>query len=464
MRKHEYINLALQSGLLLLVLGLVFAYHHHDIYTRERKVDESMIERNLALMQSRADAYLERLALDAELIAHSPILRMYLQHPSAETLASVQDVLLISSFHPYLDQVRYIDQRGVERIRVDLRDGPPRLAIELQDKSERDYVQTGIALTEGEVYFSEIDLSTESGLVQRPYRPMIRVVAKVDGSSAGMVVLSARTEELGRQLQMVPGENQQLVVLNSEGGWITGSGKHDWQFVLEPNAPGASLATQEPSLWANIQATPSGQFEYQGQCHDYRWYDFKLREGPSPRWLLAQRSNTQRCGYLVSSAVNSWAIQLAVALAFSLPLLWLWHFSRLRAQALRNGLRESNAQLELITREADLGLLMVDNQCRVLWINPEAERLLGWSAAELIGESLHERVHLTSRGECLHSGPCPTLRALATGRRYRNDNDRVLRRSGDVEHVSLRVSPYGEGEGPSYRLSTPGILGCVSSA
>jgi PAS domain S-box-containing protein len=61
---------------------------------------------------------------------------------------------------------------------------------------------------------------------------------------------------------------------------------------------------------------------------------------------------------------------------------------------LRRGLRETNVQLELITSEADVALLMVDHQCRVCWINPETERLLGWKTDELVGANLHERTHM----------------------------------------------------------------------
>lgn len=444
---RDHFTLTLQSCLLLLLLALTLGYSQYQIYTKEREVRDGAINRNLALMQMRADAYLERLVLDADFIAHSPILRMYLQRPSAETLTGVQDSLLtLSVLRNYFDQVRYIDQQGVERVRVDYRDGTARLADGLQDKSDRDYVQAGLALSDGEVYLSEIDLNIEHGRIEQPYRPMIRAVARamVDGQGAGMIVLNARADDLVRRLQVVlRGTDEQLVMLNSEGGWITGGGEHDWQFTLNPDA---RLAVQEPALWATIQANSAGQFEYQGQCHDYRWYHFKLRQVQSPRLLIAQRAEGQGCDYVASQAVKAWAWKLTLISAVVLPLFGLWQFSRLRARVLRRGLRESNAQLDLITREADLGLLMVDHQCRVCWINPEAERLLGWDAAELIGENLHEKVHVTAHGGILHTEPCPTLRALETGQRYRSDDERLLNRSGDVVCVSIRVSPYGEAE------------------
>ena len=281
-----------------------------------------------------------------------------------------------------------------------------------------------------------------------PFRPMLRSVAKVmvNGSPAGMVVLNANVDELEKRLRTVlPTAVAQPVVLNSSGGWIMGGGEKDWLFSAKPDAPDALLSTQEPALWEKIQASSSGQFEYRGECHYYAWYQFKQQQWQAPRWLVAQRSAGQACGHLTASAVKTWATQLVVMSTFTVPLLVLWLLSRWNARELRRGLRETNAQLELITSEADVALLMVDHQCRVCWINPESERLLGWKTDELVGANLHERAHMWN-GEDLHSGSCPTLQALQTGQRYRNDRDRVLAKSGEILNVSMRVSPFGEGE------------------
>ncbi len=204
---------------------------------------------------------------------------------------------------------------------------------------------------------------------------------------------------------IMPTKDQQLVALNSDGGWMMGGGTKDWLFAAEPAAQEARLSVEAPALWAQIQASPSGQFEYQGQCHYYRWYQFKQREKQSPRLLVAQRFQDQDCGYMANSAVKTWATQLALTSAFALPLLLLWNLSRARERELRHQLLQSNVQLDLVTREADLGLIMVDHQCRVCWANPEAKRFLGWKAADLIGENLHKRIHIN---RLLNFSPTPS--------------------------------------------------------
>lgn len=446
MRNQNYGTLAILACMLVLLLGLSLGWRQYDLYQRDHEVHDATINRNLALMQARADGYFDRLALDAEFIAQSIILRNYLERPSPETLAVAQDgMLIISSLRPYLDQLRYIDQRGMERIRVDHRDGPARLSEQLQDKSDRDYVQDGLALRPGGVNFSAIDLNIEHGQIERPFRPMLRAIAKVmsNGHPAGMVVLNANADELAKRFSPVlPTAEEQVVVLNSSGGWILGGGEKDWLFAAKPDAPDAKLSTQEPALWAKVQDNPSGRFEYQGECHYYAWYQFKQAQGQSPRWLVAQRSAGQACGYLTTSAIRTWATQLALVSLFALPLLVLWHLSRSRAQGLQHRLQETSDQLEVVISEADLALLMVDHECRVRWINPETEQLLGWKAEELIGEKFHERAYMKD-GKPLHPGPFPPQQALQTGDRVRSDRDQLLARSGEVLNVSIRVSPFG---------------------
>ncbi|WP_223955020.1 hypothetical protein [Aeromonas caviae] len=254
MHKRKFTTLAFYSLALVLLLGLGLGLHQYYIYKVTREAHKTTVDRNLSLMHMRADGYLERLALDGEFIASTPILRMYLENPSAETLAGAQDALGLLLRCVYLDQLRYIDQQGMERIRVNQRGGPPQLATELQNKSDRDYVQRGLALTAGGVYFSPIDLNIEHGQIERPFHPILRSVAKVmvNGSPAGMVVQNANVDELEKRLRTeLPTAVAQPVVLNSSGGWIMGGGEKDWLFSAKPDAPDALLSTQARAVGKN---------------------------------------------------------------------------------------------------------------------------------------------------------------------------------------------------------------------
>ena len=49
--------------------------------------------------------------------------------------------------------------------------------------------------------------------------------------------------------------------------------------------------------------------------------------------------------------------------------------------------------LRTVTDAIDTAILQVDLENRILFVNPAAERLVGWNAADLHGRRLHETLH-----------------------------------------------------------------------
>ncbi len=85
-------------------------------------------------------------------------------------------------------QLRFIDTTGFEVVRVDRRDGRVHSVpqVELQDKSERPYVQGALSLQPGDLYVSPVQLNEEEGELDVPYVPVVRLATPV-ASSSGVV-------------------------------------------------------------------------------------------------------------------------------------------------------------------------------------------------------------------------------------------------------------------------------------
>jgi hypothetical protein len=106
------------------------------------------------------------------------------------------------------DQIRLLDERGMEVVRVDLiRETPVILPGErLQDKSERYYFRDSFKLGRGEVFMSPLDLNVENGRIERPLKPMIRFGTPVfdgQGRKKGLVVINYMAASLLRILDNV---------------------------------------------------------------------------------------------------------------------------------------------------------------------------------------------------------------------------------------------------------------------
>jgi len=91
------------------------------------------------------------------------------------------------------------------------------------------------------------------------------------------------------------------------------------------------------------------------------------------------------------------------------------------------------------------GLYVIDASGEAIYVNPEAERLLGWSAQELLGKNIHELIHHKRRdgtSQPLHE--CPMFLVAKTGSRFVSRNETFLRKDGTAFPVSAISTPLRE--------------------
>ncbi|MBN8772328.1 MAG: cache domain-containing protein, partial [Thiobacillus sp.] len=103
--------------------------------------------------------------------------------------------LAFASRKALYDQIRFLDENGREIVRVNWNNGhPENVAPEkLQDKSSRYYVRETLALTQGEIYVSPLDLNIEHGALEQPLKPMLRFGTPIfdrQGHRRGIIMLN----------------------------------------------------------------------------------------------------------------------------------------------------------------------------------------------------------------------------------------------------------------------------------
>ena len=98
------------------------------------------------------------------------------------------------------DQIRLLDNSGLERVRINFDGNTTKIATgkQLQDKSERYYYKNARDLEPGEIYFSPLDLNMEHGKIESPHKPVVRFATPVfvDGKQAGIVVFNLLADTL----------------------------------------------------------------------------------------------------------------------------------------------------------------------------------------------------------------------------------------------------------------------------
>ena len=94
------------------------------------------------------------------------------------------------------------------------------------------------------------------------------------------------------------------------------------------------------------------------------------------------------------------------------------------------------------------GLYTLDSQGLVTYVNPEAERLLGWKSEELLGRSMHQVAHYKYLdGSPFPLEECPGFQVFHNGKVLRNFEDTFIRKDGSFFPISYSSSPLRDHNG-----------------
>jgi signal transduction histidine kinase len=261
LRRHF---LQLFLPVLVLVVGGVVFYGKSDI------------EQQLTLLQARENlnvgrgatvmaGKLDDIARDLAYLSTYPILRNAVDEGSPASIDELAKAFAsFSSSKAIYDQLRWIDETGMERVRVDYVGGKAVVIAEdqLQNKGKRYFFTDSFKLSPGEIFVSPLDLNIEHNAIEVPYKPMVRVATPVvdsQGNKRGIVILNY----YGRLLvdafsEATDDVRDHIMALNGDGYWLKSPQPEDeWGFMFKQ--PERSLAARAPAAWQRIRAQDNGQ-------------------------------------------------------------------------------------------------------------------------------------------------------------------------------------------------------------
>ncbi len=108
---------------------------------------------------------------------------------------------------------------------------------------------------------------------------------------------------------------------------------------------------------------------------------------------------------------------------------------------------EIERENQLILTAVGEGIYGVNANGETTFVNPAAERMLGWPVDELIGRSIHAAIHHTHiNGKHYHSSKCPIYASTHDGEVHHIDNEVFWRKDGScfpVEYTSTPIRDNG---------------------
>lgn len=240
------------------------------LLSREERGEEEMLRtkefNHVGLQSEIIVAELQSVVSDLQILADSGTLQAYLREGSdADRAALESEFLRFSEYKQFYDQVRFLNDEGMEVVRVNLlADGPESVSqAKLQSKADRYYFSETLRLERGGIFVSPFDLNVENGVLEQPIKPTIRFGAPVfddTGRKRGIVVLNYLGNELLDKLEQAarnaPGE---VALLNADGYWLRGEKpEEEWAFMY-PERGDRSCAVKYPDVWSVVATENRGQ-------------------------------------------------------------------------------------------------------------------------------------------------------------------------------------------------------------
>lgn len=127
-------------------------------------------------------------------------------------------------YHPEYYHLRYIDQQGNEIVRAELRGKNIRVTPknELQNKAQYAYFTETMKLKEDEIYYSEVNLDRENGVIQIPHTSAFRISTPVYDAQKkvrGIVIINIVTDAMFSNIRTAIGESKKYIV-NQDGYFL----------------------------------------------------------------------------------------------------------------------------------------------------------------------------------------------------------------------------------------------------
>lgn len=273
------------------------------------------------------------------------------------------------------NQARILDASGRELVRAEYRDGVYTEVQDdlLQDKSHRYYFSEVRQLSSGDVYYSRLDLNVEHGVVERPYRPMLRLATPVfdeAGEFLGAVVLNYCGWHLLKQFsEHWPESAGELVLLDEQGYWLSGGAADDrWGFMFEDKQQ-RRLATRYPDVWEAMAKSLVGRYQSQDGTL-FTWEAAELNQEKNNSLIIAAQRKSVAENQSAKDLANS---LLFLYLGLMIPLgLGSWFYAGQREQR-RYAETETQRALQLnqsILDSINEIFLAVDKDWQVIYYNP----------------------------------------------------------------------------------------------
>jgi PAS domain S-box-containing protein len=463
---HYFLAQFLPLAVMVLAAATFFYFNRVDTeFNRLQLEQRELVSLGAATLTNDIEAPLRHINI---LRGEAAVVRT-INDPSALNLRLMaEDFFTLMLRNPVYDQVRWIDETGMERVRVNMGSSGPETVPShlLQNKSDRPYFIDTMALPLGDMLVSPMDLNVENGHIETPQKPTLRMaVALVDarGAARGILVLNLLMAPLlDRFAHQVERGSNRAMLLNRDGYWLYSSDTADeWAFMFKREH---TMGTEHSPTWQAMKTQPSGYLIKDGI---WSWQQIRLDDDNRYRvqhqspWIVALYLPPQRA--LISSKniflrIGSYVIVIWFGLAL---LSWQLALNRRKREAavherLRTESqlatseervaelerhRETRSMLASIVASSEDAIIGTGLDDLINSWNPGAEKLFGYLSWEVLNQSSYILVPPERTGEARG-----IVDQISEGNTVVNFETVRWHKDGRLLDISVTVSPIRDGQ------------------
>ena len=252
--------------LAILTNGILWIFYHQEKETT-RDVIKSHAVNMTEIQRLKIGDNFRLIVSDLMFFSSYNQLQNMFEEPELHSTHLVNDFSLFSRGSKIFDQIRMLNETGMEIARINLFEEKPVIvpSEKLQFKGDRYYFKDTIGLKKGEIFVSPFDLNIERGKIEQPLKPMIRFATPAfdrKGQKRGVIIFNYLGANLIQDIKgLVIDSPGFYMLLNSDGYWIIGMDAEDeWGFMYE-SKKNQTLKNAMPVVWDKISESESGQFE-----------------------------------------------------------------------------------------------------------------------------------------------------------------------------------------------------------
>ncbi len=370
------------GGLIALLTSLI--NYNLDVRSIQRELADKANQELLRKRQelSSFTSLLERTVFS---LRSSKALREYIRQPN-ETNRSIANQLFysVSNTNPSLMQVRYLDSKGMESIRVDWIAGKQTpdiiTAEDLQDKSRRYYFLESAQVPVNSFWYSRLDLNVERKKIEIPYKPVLRIASPVyvDQQFSGVVLVNVHMKEFLENFKESATFN--IALVDHDGQYLTHyQADSSWSRYLQT---GHTLQDDYPNAVTSIlHGTPDSTVEFVDPVYAASLGDLLVKDRahlllfPKIQAILGMKAERRKAMFMVIGIILLLSVPLSIAI------------SRIPTK-LNEKISRQNKKLQeyvniidqnVVTATTDITGTMVD-------VSTAFSRVTGYSKDEVIGQ------------------------------------------------------------------------------